>query len=62
MAADAYLADVDRRDLPCWFPLSGHDYDLAGSEIRVHSGTPDEDMRTTIQLDLSDRLKTLPGQ
>jgi len=62
VTADAFLADLEKRDLPCRFVATGHSYDMAGTEIRVHSTTPYEDMQTTFQLDINDKLRDLTGR
>jgi hypothetical protein len=62
VTADAFLADLEKRDLLCRFVATGHSYDMAGSEIRVHSTTPYEDMQTTFQLDIDDKLRDLTGR
>jgi len=61
VTADVFLADLERGDVPCRFVATGHDYDLAGVDISVHSATPYEDLRTTFQLDIAERLRTLPA-
>ncbi|WP_309244340.1 helix-turn-helix domain-containing protein [Micromonospora parastrephiae] len=57
--ADVFLADLEKGDLPCRLVADGHDYDVRGGLVETVSLTPYEDMQTSFQIHISDKLRSL---
>ncbi|MEU4476059.1 hypothetical protein [Micromonospora sp. NPDC023888] len=57
--ADVFLADLEKGDLPCQLVADGHSYDTRGGPVGSVSLTPYEDMQTSLQIHISDKLRSL---
>jgi len=57
--ADVFLADLEKRDIPCRLTASGRPLYVAPAPIGWSSGTPYEDMQSSFQLNIKDKLRTL---
>ncbi|MET8358771.1 hypothetical protein [Micromonospora sp. NPDC005171] len=57
--ADVFLADLEKGDLPCQLVVDGSRYGTSGGPVGWVSLTPYEDMQTSFQIHISDKLRSL---
>ncbi|MGQ5261769.1 hypothetical protein ACTWLT_13510 [Micromonospora sp. ZYX-F-536] len=57
--ADVFLADLEKGDLPCQLVADGSRYGTSGGPVGWVSLTPYEDMQTSFQIHISDKLRSL---
>ncbi|MEU8388068.1 hypothetical protein [Micromonospora sp. NPDC048842] len=57
--ADVFLADLEKVDLPCQLVAEGSRQGTSGGPVGWVSLTPYKDMQTSLQIHISDKLRSL---